>query len=401
MGYNRVFGYYIEITHSHREKIPEDYTRKQTLKNAERYITPSLKEQENRVLGARERAVELELEIFQQLRKRVEGEILRLQEAARALASIDVLLALANVAHDEQYVAPELSEDSCLEIEEGFHPVVAAGIERGNFTPNDVRVGGDHGSLAVITGPNMAGKSTYIRQTALIVILAQMGSFVPAKKARIGIADRVFTRIGAADDLARGQSTFMVEMTETANILNNASSRSLVILDEVGRGTSTLDGISLAWSIGEHLVTSIGARTLFATHYHELTELAQRYPDSIRNLNVLVREWQDEIVFLHQIVEGATDKAYGIHVARLAGLPEGVLERAKDILSHFEGRQASDVPQAIPASSRAVPKDEFQQLDLFSAASEEVVKKLREIDVHNTTPLQALQALAELRKLVD
>ncbi|MFQ5654761.1 MAG: DNA mismatch repair protein MutS, partial [Planctomycetota bacterium] len=277
VGYNRVFGYYIEVTHTHRERIPEDYIRKQTLKNAERFITPALKEQESRVLGARERAQRLEHELFQKLRAEIEREIVPLQEAAAAIARLDALLSLAMVAREEGYVAPEIVDEPLLEVREGRHPVLSAGSARADFTPNDTDIGGEHGTLAIITGPNMAGKSTYIRQGALITILAQMGCFVPAAQARVGIADRIFTRVGAADDLTRGQSTFMVEMTETANILNNAGERSLVILDEVGRGTSTLDGVSLAWSIAEHLVEEIGARTLFATHYHELTELEERF----------------------------------------------------------------------------------------------------------------------------
>ncbi|MGE3164848.1 MAG: DNA mismatch repair protein MutS [Planctomycetota bacterium] len=403
VGYNRVFGYYIEITHTHRDKIPADYSRKQTLKNAERYVTPSLKEQEQKVLGARERAEELEFDLFCGVRDTVARQMVRLQRAADALAQLDALLTLATVAEEENYVAPEIVEEPVLRIEDGMHPVVAAGPGRADFTANDTRLGrlppvGDGesecGLLAVITGPNMAGKSTYIRQAALIVILAQMGSFVPARRAVIGVADRIFTRVGAADDLAQGQSTFMVEMTETANILNNATERSLVILDEVGRGTSTLDGVSLAWAIAEHLVEQVRARTLFATHYHELTELAERYPGVVHNLNVAVKEWKEDIVFLHKIVPGSTDKAYGIHVARLAGTPRSVLERAKTVLAQLE-RQTRAAPPPPP------PADGFLQLDLFQSRHDEVVRRLRELDPESMTPRQALDAVYELRRVVD
>ncbi|MEE8142651.1 MAG: DNA mismatch repair protein MutS [Planctomycetota bacterium] len=412
VGYNRVFGYYIEVTHTHREKIPVDYTRKQTLKNAERYITSALKEQENRVLGARERCEQLEYELFQKLRAEIESEILLLQDTGHALARLDTLLALATVSGDEDYVAPDIVEEALLKVKEGRHPVLSAGLRRSDFTPNDIQIGAEDGLLAIITGPNMAGKSTYIRQAALITILAQMGCFVPAASAQVGITDRIFTRVGAADDLTRGQSTFMVEMIETANILNNASDRSLVILDEVGRGTSTLDGVSLAWSVAEHLVSRIRARTLFATHYHELIELEEHFPESTRNLNVAVREWQDEIVFLHKILPGGTDKAYGIHVARLAGIPPDVLSRAKDILSHLErergpkdilshlererGHDASS-PGVVPISKLS---SGTRQLDLFGHGYERLDRMLREITPDETTPLEALRILVELRKLL-
>lgn len=398
VGYNRVFGYYLEVTHTHRDKIPAEYVRKQTLKNAERYITETLKEYENKVLGAKERAVQLETELFQSLKEDVQSHLALLQGAADALARLDVLGSLAEVAEREGHVVPELSEDPVLEIEQGCHPVLAAGAGRADFTPNDVHLGGDQPRLAVITGPNMAGKSTYIRQAALLTILAQMGTYVPAGRAKIGIADRIFTRVGAADDLSRGQSTFMVEMTETANILNNATDRSLVILDEVGRGTSTLDGVSLAWAITEYLVERTAARALFATHYHELTELAERFPERVQNLNVAVKEWKDQIVFLHQIVPGGTDRSYGIHVARLAGLPRDALERAKEILAHLE--QDHRANGAIPDSQPIPMGDGPRQLDLFGNAYEALDRRLREVPVDGTTPLEALQLLSELKKLL-
>ncbi|MHC4935407.1 MAG: DNA mismatch repair protein MutS [Planctomycetota bacterium] len=401
VGFNRVFGYYIEVTHTHRDRIPEDYRRKQTLKNAERYVTPSLKEQEDRVLGAKERAESLEVELFQSFRDSLVRELPVLQRAAASLATIDALQSLATVAFDEDYVRPEIVEEPLLEIEEGRHPVLAAGHGRSDFTPNDTLLGGEHGALAVITGPNMAGKSTYIRQTALIVLLAQLGSFVPAARARVGIADRIFTRVGAADDITRGQSTFMVEMTETANILNNATERSVVILDEVGRGTSTLDGVSLAWAISEHLVEPVGARTLFATHYHELTELSERHPGQVENLNVAVREWKDEIVFLHKIVPGGTDKAYGIHVARLAGIPPAVLDRARTILGHLEQEHIGGrgTPASIPTPTEPPPPPgSAQQLGLFAARGDDVIRELEALDPNSLTPLDALSAIFRWRE---
>ncbi len=329
MGFNKVFGYYIEITHAQAQasgaSIPEDYIRKQTVKNAERYITPELKEYEEKVLRAEERAYELEYELFATLRDRVAAEAPRLIQAGAVLAQLDVLSALAELAARQGYCRPEVVAEPIFEVEAGRHPVLDALLAPGDFVPNDVRLGEEHGSILVITGPNMAGKSTYIRQVALIAIMAHLGSFVPARRARIGIVDRLFARVGATDDLSRSQSTFMVEMTETANILNNASPRSLVILDEIGRGTSTFDGISLAWSITEHIHDSIGCRTLFATHYHELVELEKTKP-RLKNANVAVRENDEEIIFLYQIVPGGADQSYGIHVARLAGVPAPVLD---------------------------------------------------------------------------
>ena len=333
--FNSVFGYYIEVTKPNLDKVPPHYIRKQTVAGGERFITPELKEMEGKILGAEERMMKLEYELFQRVREEVLAQLPRLQQAAGALAQLDALASFAQTARLYNYCAPEIGAESVLQIRQGRHPVLEQSQGGERFVPNDIMLDRTAQQLMLITGPNMAGKSTFIRQTALIVLLAHTGSFVPAASARIDLVDRIFTRIGASDDLAGGQSTFMVEMSETANILNNATPRSLIILDEVGRGTSTFDGLSLAWSIVEHLHNVVGARTLFATHYHELTELAARLP-RVKNYNVAVREWNDQIVFLRKIVEGATDKSYGIQVARLAGVPRAVLERAKEILSNLE-----------------------------------------------------------------
>ncbi len=343
VGFNKVFGYYIEITHTHVSKIPTDYHRKQTLKNAERYITPELKEYEEKILDADGKIQQREYELFLALRDRVAAQTGRLLQTAEVLATLDALAGLAELAVSRQYCRPELDDGPVLEIRDGRHPVLDQTLPPGTFVPNDALLGPEQGIFWLITGPNMSGKSIFIRQVALITLLAQMGSFVPARKARIGIADRIFTRVGASDELSRGHSTFMVEMTEAANILNNATPRSLVILDEIGRGTSTYDGVSLAWAITEHLHDRLGCRALFATHYHELAQLADSLPH-LRNFNVLVREWRDEIVFLHKIAAGSADKSYGIHVARLAGLPAEVLDRARAVLAdleahHVEARQ--------------------------------------------------------------
>lgn len=333
--FNSVFGYYIEVTKSNLDKVPPQYIRKQTVANGERFITPELKEMEGKILGAEERSGKLEYELFQRVREEVLGQLARLQQTAGALAELDVLAAFAETARLYNYCRPEIGEEGILEIREGRHPVLEQALTEERFVPNDAQLNQTSQQLMLITGPNMAGKSTYIRQVALITLLAHTGSFVPAAAARIDLVDRIFTRIGASDDLARGQSTFMVEMSETANILNNATARSLVILDEIGRGTSTFDGLSLAWSIVEHLHNGVGAKTLFATHYHELTELAGRLA-RVKNFNVAVREWNEQIIFLRKIVEGAADKSYGIQVARLAGVPRDVVSRAKDILSNLE-----------------------------------------------------------------
>ena len=357
--FNSVFGYYIEVTKSNLDKVPPHYHRKQTVANGERFITPELKAMEGKILGAEERSVKLEYEIFQRVREEVLGQLPKIQQTAFALAQLDVLASFAETARLHNYCRPQIADEGVLQIRDGRHPVLEQQLVEERFVPNDTGLGIANCQLpianssvmpakleienrkleipqiALITGPNMAGKSTYIRQVALLALLAHTGSFVPAVEARIDLVDRIFTRIGASDDLSRGQSTFMVEMTETANILNNATARSLIVLDEIGRGTSTFDGLSLAWSIVEFLHNQVGAKTLFATHYHELTELAARLP-RIKNFNVAVREWHDQIVFLRKIVEGGTDKSYGIQVARLAGVPKEVLERAKQILGNLE-----------------------------------------------------------------
>jgi len=397
VGFNKVFGYYIEITNAHREKIPADYIRKQTIKNAERYITPELKEYEEKVLTADEKAKELEYALFVQLRDTVAAERRRMQSTAAVLAQIDVLVALAELARQRNYCRPEVVEEPVLRIIDGRHPVLDIVEPEGKFVPNDTLAGqceAASGLILLITGPNMAGKSTYIRQVALLTLMAQIGSFVPAREATIGIADRIFARVGASDELTRGQSTFMVEMTETARILNTATARSLVILDEIGRGTSTYDGISLAWSVVEYLHERVGCRTLFATHYHELTDLEKSLAD-VKNLNVAVREWQDEVIFLHKIVEGAADKSYGIHVARLAGVPREVIERSKEILAQLEDEHLDAEGRAKIARRPAAPKKTSLQLTLFGPAEHPLVDELRRMDLNNVTPLQAFQLLQQ------
>lgn len=356
--FNSVFGYYIEVTKSNLDRVPPEYVRKQTVAGGERFITPALKEMEGRILGAEERSAKLEYALFQEVREKVLARLRAIQATASGVAQLDVLMSFAEGARHGGYIRPELSEDGPLLIEEGRHPVLDGTPGMDAFVPNDTALDVAEAQIALITGPNMAGKSTYIRQVALLALLAHTGSYLPAKRARIGMVDRLFTRIGASDNLARGQSTFMVEMSETANILNHATRRSLVILDEIGRGTSTFDGLSLAWSIVEHLHNAIGARTLFATHYHELTELAARLP-RVRNFNVVVREWNDQIVFLRKIVAGGSDKSYGIQVARLAGVPRPVIDRAKYILQVLEEAeldlQRLEGGKAEPVATDTVP----------------------------------------------
>ncbi len=369
--FNSVFGYYIEVTKSNLDKVPPHYHRKQTVANGERFITPELKDMEGKILGAEERSVKLEYEIFQRVREEVLAQMSRIQQSASALAQLDVLGSFAETARLHNYVCPQVADEGVLQIRDGRHPVLEQQLVEERFVPNDVTFTKEL-QIALITGPNMAGKSTYIRQVALLTLLAHTGSFVPAAEARIDLVDRIFTRIGASDDLSRGQSTFMVEMTETANILNNATPRSLIVLDEIGRGTSTFDGLSLAWSIVEYLHNQAGAKTLFATHYHELTELAARLP-RIKNFNVAVREWHDQIVFLRKIVEGGTDKSYGIQVARLAGVPKPVLERAKEILRNLEESELTpegNVRQPRRTQDREKLKSlaPAPQMDLFSPA---------------------------------
>ncbi|GAB5403757.1 MAG: DNA mismatch repair protein MutS [Aureliella sp.] len=391
VGYTKVFGYYLEVTNAHKDKVPPHFIRKQTLKNAERYITDELKQYETKVISADEKALALELEIFGKLRELVAEHLPILQRVANLTAEVDVLCSLAELAKRQNYVRPEILDSGELEIIEGRHPVLDVTSPQGTFVPNDCHIGDDSGGIMLITGPNMAGKSTYIRQVALLTLMAQLGSFVPAKRARIGIADRIFARVGASDELSRGQSTFMVEMVETARILNTATRRSLVILDEIGRGTSTYDGLSLAWAIVEHLHDAVHARTLFATHYHELTQLSKSLP-GVKNFNVAVKEWDDNIVFLHRIVPGGADKSYGIHVARLAGVPKDVNNRAKEILEQLEADHLNRRGDSKITPPRRSP-DAPIQLTLFEVADHPVMDKLRELDVTATAPMEALKLL--------
>jgi len=393
VGYNHVFGYYIEITNVHRDKVPDDYIRKQTLKNAERYITDELKRYESEILSAGERAKAMEAQLFEQVRCDLAQHVAAFQSAAEALATLDVLAALAQLALERDYRRPCITQDNVLHIVGGRHPVLAKEL-RERFVPNDVHMDATDNRLLIVTGPNMAGKSTYIRQTALLVLMAQIGSFLPAQEATIGLTDRIFTRVGAADDLAGGLSTFMLEMVETANILHNATSRSLVILDEVGRGTSTCDGLALAWAICEHIALRIRCRTLFATHYHELTEL-ETLLDGTANLNVAVREWSDEVVFLHKIVPGGTDRSYGVHVARLAGVPREVIDRAKAILPRLQAHLAEGMD--MPALARRA-RDAAAQMQLFTDPAARVARDLRAIDPDNLTPNQAIEVLKKLKE---
>jgi DNA mismatch repair ATPase MutS len=371
--FNSVFGYYIEVTKTHLEKVPADYVRKQTIAGGERFITPALKEMEGKVLGAEERSVKLEYELFLRVREAVIARLPEIQQTAQALAQLDVLAGFAETARFFNYCKPEVAQEGVLRIRDGRHPVLDQLLVEERFVPNDTELDLASQQIALITGPNMAGKSTYIRQAALLTLMAHTGSFIPAKQARIDLVDRIFTRIGASDDLARGQSTFMVEMSETANILNNATRNSLIILDEIGRGTSTFDGVSLAWGIVEHLHNQVGAKTLFATHYHELTELAGRLA-RLRNFNVAVREWNDQIIFLRKIVAGGTDKSYGIQVARLAGVPKSVLTRAKEILSNLEESELTPEGKVRATARHRAEREKLKtlapppQLDLFGVA---------------------------------
>src|SRR5213594_4170756 len=364
--YNSVFGYFIEVTKSNLASVPEHYTRKQTTVGGERFITPELKEMEGKILGADERARNLEYELFQKLREETLRELGPIQRTADAIAILDVLCALAETARLFNYCRPTLDESLRLVIKDGRHPVLDQNLVEEKFVPNDTTLDGENMRLAIVTGPNMAGKSTYIRQVALIVLMAQMGSFIPAESAEIGLVDRIFTRVGANDDLARGQSTFMVEMNETSNIVNNATERSLVILDEIGRVTSSFDGLSIAWSVSEFLHDKVKSRMLFATHYHKLTKLAEDRP-GVCNFNVAVREWNEQIIFLRKIIPGGADKSYGIHVARLAGLPKEILERAKDILAHLEdsSRTTAEPKPREKKSAKAMPESQKPQMELL------------------------------------
>ncbi len=403
VGYNKAFGYYIEITRANMDRAPDDYLRKQTLVNAERFITPALKEWEAKILGADERAKELEKELFQQLRVKVEAWVDEVQCTARAVAVVDVLACLADVAAANDYVRPEVDDSTGIDIRGGRHPVVEGLLPTGKFVPNDFFVDGEHEQVLIITGPNMAGKSTMLRQVGLIVLLAQLGSFVPAGAARVGVVDRIFTRVGASDNLARGESTFLVEMNEAANILNNATPKSLVLLDEIGRGTSTFDGLSIAWAMTEYLhnTAAIQPRTLFATHYHELTELEELLP-RVKNYSVAVRKEGDNVMFLHRLVPGGCDHSYGIEVARLAGMPRELIGRAREVLRRLEENELTPAGNKTQASVIREPAAGNGQMNLFDRPPEDpIVAELRDLDMGNTTPLEALVTLDRWKKVIE
>ncbi len=404
--FNKVFGYYLEVTNSNRDMVPDYYIRKQTLTNAERYITADLKELEDIILGAEDKLVSLEYEIFRDIRDKIAGEVLRIQKTAKAVAGLDVLSALALVAERNNYCRPSINEKGVIDIKNGRHPVVENMINNDMFIANDTYLDNKKQRISIITGPNMAGKSTYMRQTALIVLMAQIGSFVPAESAKVGIVDRIFTRVGASDDLASGQSTFMVEMTEVANILRNATHNSLLVLDEIGRGTSTFDGLSIAWAVVEHISNPklLGAKTLFATHYHELTELEGKL-DNVNNYCIAVKEKGDDIVFLRKIVPGGADKSYGIQVAKIAGVPDSVIARAKVIAEELSAHDITEFTGKIavegsPAKKKAKKLDEVDltQMSLFDTVKDDdIIKELQELDLGNLTPIDALNKLYQLQ----
>lgn len=407
--YNKVFGYYLEVTNSYKDLVPDYFTRKQTLANAERYITPELKELEDMILGAEDKLVNLEYELFCEVRNRIAAEVVRIQRTAKAVAKLDVFVSLAVVADQNHYCRPKINENGIIDIKCGRHPVVEKMINNDMFIDNDTYLDNGNNRISIITGPNMAGKSTYMRQTALIVLMAQIGSFVPAESAKIGIVDRIFTRVGASDDLASGQSTFMVEMNEVANILRNATSNSLLVLDEIGRGTSTFDGLSIAWAVVEHISNPklLGAKTLFATHYHELTELEGKL-SNVNNYCIAVKEKGDDIVFLRKIVRGGADKSYGIQVAKLAGVPDSVIERAKEIVDQLIANDIASVARGIAVESGTGKKKkekldevDLTQMSLFDTVKDDdIIEELRNVDVGNLTPIEALNKLYELQNKV-
>ena len=404
--YNKVFGYYLEVTNSFKNLVPEYYTRKQTLANAERYIIPELKELEDTILGAEDKLYALEYQLYCEVRDTIAKEVVRIQTTAKAVAKIDTLASLALVAERNNYVRPKINEKGVIDIKDGRHPVVEKMIPNDMFITNDTYLNDKKKRISIITGPNMAGKSTYMRQTALIVLMAQIGSYVPASSANIGLVDRIFTRVGASDDLASGQSTFMVEMTEVANILRNATSKSLLILDEIGRGTSTFDGLSIAWAVIEHISNSklLGAKTLFATHYHELTELEGKI-DNVNNYCIAVKEKGDDIIFLRKIVSGGADKSYGIQVARLAGVPASVTDRAKEIVEELvQADITSRIKDIAVAGSESKHKAkkyddvDLAQMSLFDTVKDDdVLQELKDLDVTNLTPIDALNTLYQLQ----
>ena len=406
--YNKVFGYYLEVTNSYKDLVPDYYTRKQTLANAERYITPELKELEDMILGAEDKLYALEYELYSEVRETIAAQVERIQKTAKAVAGLDVFTSLALVAERNHYVRPKINEKGIIDIKEGRHPVVEKMIPNDMFISNDTYLDDKKNRISIITGPNMAGKSTYMRQTALIALMAQVGCFVPAQSANIGLSDRIFTRVGASDDLASGQSTFMVEMTEVANILRNATSKSLLILDEIGRGTSTFDGLSIAWAVVEYISDSklLGAKTLFATHYHELTELEGKI-ENVNNYCIAVKEKGDDIVFLRKIVKGGADKSYGIQVAKLAGVPDLVINRAKEIVEELSDEDITSRVSEIAAREHTAKKKgrskkydevDIAQMSLFDTVKDDdVLNELKEIDVTNLTPIDALNTLYRLQ----
>ncbi|MCI6505573.1 MAG: DNA mismatch repair protein MutS [Ruminococcus sp.] len=399
VGYNRVFGYYIEVTNSYKDKVPEEYIRKQTLTNCERYITQELKDLEGRILGAKDRSFGMEYAIFDEIRKVVANNLDRIEKTAKAIATLDVLTSLANVASDNNYTRPEVNQSNKIILKDSRHPVVEALLSGAPFVPNDVTLDNDSNRVAIITGPNMAGKSTYMRQVALIVLMAQMGSFVPASYAEIGVVDSIFTRVGASDDLASGQSTFMVEMNEVANIVKKATKNSLLILDEIGRGTSTYDGMSIARAVLEFVADKkkLGAKALFATHYHELTVM-ENLLDGVKNYNIAVKKRGDDITFLRRIIPGGADDSYGIEVAKLAGLPDWIIKRAKEILKELTSGKTDDKETFANISSHSSEED--MQLSLLDTASNAVTDKLKSVDVNTLTPIEAMNLLYELKNMI-
>ena len=407
--FNKVFGYYLEVTNSYKDLVPEYYTRKQTLTNAERYITPELKELEETILGAEDKLVALEYDLFCQIRNQIASQVERIQTTAKAIANIDVFASLALVAEHNGYARPKINEKGVLKIKNGRHPVVEKMMNNDMFIANDTYLDNKNNRISIITGPNMAGKSTYMRQNALIVLMAQIGSFVPAESANVGIVDRIFTRVGASDDLASGQSTFMVEMNEVANILRNATGSSLLILDEIGRGTSTIDGLAIAWAVVEHISNPklLGAKTLFATHYHELTELEGKL-DNVHNYCIAVKEKGDDIVFLRKIVPGGADRSYGIQVAKLAGVPDEVIERAKVICEELESANMSNIAKNLDVQTHSPKKPARQpdevdlaQISLFDTVKDnDIIQELLEMDLTNMTPFEAMNKLYELQNKI-
>lgn len=406
--FNKVFGYYLEVTNSYRDLVPDYFTRKQTLANAERYITPELKELEDMILGAEDKLINLEYDLFCEVRNRIAAEVVRIQKTAKAVAKLDAFVSLAVVADQNNYCRPKINENGVIDIKDGRHPVVEKMMNNDMFIANDTYLDNGNNRISIITGPNMAGKSTYMRQTAIIVLMAQIGSFVPASSAKIGIVDRIFTRVGASDDLASGQSTFMVEMNEVANILRNATSNSLLVLDEIGRGTSTFDGLSIAWAVVEHISNPklLGAKTLFATHYHELTELEGKL-HNVNNYCIAVKEKGDDIVFLRKIVRGGADKSYGIQVAKLAGVPDSVIERAKQIVEELSANDITAVTKNLSVETGTKKKKEkldevdLAQMSLFDTVKDDdILEELKSVDLSNMTPIDALNKLYELQNKI-